>query len=316
MIKEGHKPEYESLASFGTMTLVDHTEAVIYANHLCNLYGLDVISAGATIAFAMECFEEGIINEKDTDGIDLRWGNHEAMIEILKKMATRQGFGDVLADGVRIASERLGKGAEQYAMHVGGQELPQHDPRNAPGFGTTYVVDPTPARHTQGGTGFYDMGFLSSESFAAYKLPQNDRYDYETKAKLHALNSHFNHACNVLGLCTFPPLIDTKFPILDLVNGATGFDMDFDGFLEIGERANTLRHCFNLREGIKPADFRLPDRVVGSPPLEKGVLKGVTIDIETMKKRYFEYMDWDYKTGVPSRRKIASLGLDKLIQAI
>ena len=313
-IEKGHKPEYEALSAFGSLTLVDHTEAVIYANHLCNIYGLDVISAGATIAFAMECFENGIITKEDTGGIDLSWGNHKEMIDVLKKMAMREGFGDVLADGVKIAAEKIGKGSEQYAIHVGGQEVPMHDPRNAPGFGTTYTVDPTPARHTQGGTGFYDLGFLNPATFADYQVPtKTDKYDYETKAKLQVLDSHYHHACNVFGLCTFPPFIDPKFPIVDLINRATGLGIDLDGFLEIGERANTIRQCFNVREGFKPSDFKLPKRLQGDPPLKKGALKGVTIDIDTLKKRYFEYMDWDIEKGLPSRKKIEALGLDKLV---
>lgn len=313
-IEKGHKPEYESLSVFGTMTLVDHTEAVIYANHLCNIYGLDVISAGTTIAFAMECFEDGIITKEDTGGIDLKWGNHQAMLDVLKKMALREGFGNVLADGVKKAAERIGKGSEKFAIHVGGQEVPMHDPRNAPGFGTTYIVDPTPARHTQGGTGFFDMGFLSPEMYSEYQVPsKTDKYDYEIKAKLQAIDSHYHHACNVFGLCTFPPLIDPSFPVVDLINGATGFGIDLDGFLEIGERANTIRQCFNTREGLKPDDFKLPERLKGNPPLEKGALKDITIDIDTLKKRYFEYMDWDLETGFPSKAKIDLLGLGKLV---
>ena len=313
-IKKGHRPEYESLAAFGTMTLVDHTEAVNYANHLCNIYGFDTISAGGTVSFAMECFEEGIITKEDTGGIDLSWGNYQGMIDILEKMVKREGIGDILADGVKVAAKKIGKGSEKYAMHVGGQEIPQHDPRAAPGFGTTYVVDPTPGRHTQGGTGFFDLGLLGTAMFPNQQLPEKvEKYDFENKAKLQALYSHYTHTTNAIGLCIFPPFMDPGFPIVELINGVTGFGLDFDGMLKIGERINAIRQCFNVREGLKPSDFKLPHRLKGSPPLKRGVLKGITIDIDTLKKRYFEYVDWDLETGLPSKDKIVDLGLEKLL---
>lgn len=146
---EAHQPEYESASAFGSMTLNNDYPSLIKANELCNRYGLDTISGGACVAFAIECYEHGLIVPDDTGGIELAWGDHEAMNAMLEKLARREDFGDVLADGVKRAAERLGPVAEPFAMHIGGQELPMHDPRFEPGLGVIYKVDATPGRHTQ-----------------------------------------------------------------------------------------------------------------------------------------------------------------------
>ncbi len=146
---EVHRPEYETLAALGTLCLNDNVESVIRANEICNLYGLDTMAAGSVIAFAMECYENGLLGKEETDGIELAWGNAEAVIAVLQKLARREGFGAVLADGVEKAAERIGKGSEEYAMHVHGQGLPCHDPRVNPSQGTAYFVDADPSRHMQ-----------------------------------------------------------------------------------------------------------------------------------------------------------------------
>jgi len=147
-VGETHKPEYETIGAFGTMCMCDDLEAIIKLNDMCNRSGLDTISAGTTLAFAMECFESGILSESDTGGIALTWGNAEAMIAMIDKMIARQGFGDILADGVKIAAQRIGSGAEEFAMHIGGQEPGLHNALFLPSRGTGFVCDPTPGRHT------------------------------------------------------------------------------------------------------------------------------------------------------------------------
>ncbi|MCK6565987.1 MAG: aldehyde ferredoxin oxidoreductase, partial [Dehalococcoidia bacterium] len=136
--KHTHRPEYEAMASFGTMNLINDPEALIYANHLCNEYGLDVIGAGVTASFAIECFEAGILTKEDTDGLVLSWGGASAMLELLKMIGERRGIGDTLADGVKVAAEKIGRGSERFAMHIGGQEIPMHDPKLQPEYHTTY----------------------------------------------------------------------------------------------------------------------------------------------------------------------------------
>ena len=150
---DAHKPEYETLAAFGTMCLNDNVESIIKANDICNRYGLDTISAGVTVAFVIDCYEHGVLTNKDTGGLELKWGNDEAIVKMTEMLAKREGFGDVLADGVKAASEKIGSGADKYAIHVGGEELPMHDPTTHLEQATTYIMDATPGRHTQGGEG-------------------------------------------------------------------------------------------------------------------------------------------------------------------
>jgi aldehyde:ferredoxin oxidoreductase len=152
-----HRPEYEAMAAFGTMNLMADPDALIYANHLCNQYGFDVISAGGSVSMAIECYQAGIITKEDTDGLELNWGSDDSVIEFLKMMGERRAIGEIFADGVKAAAEKIGRGAENFAMHIGGQELPMHDPKLQPEYHTTYKLDPTPVRgeqaHRQGPAG-------------------------------------------------------------------------------------------------------------------------------------------------------------------
>ena len=147
-----YKPEYETLGAFGTMCLNDNLESIIKLNDICNRYGLDTISAGATMAFAIECYENRLITSRDTDGIELRWGNHQAIVAMTEKLAKREGLGQVLADGVKRAAQQLGKAAEEFAIHIHGQEVPMHDPKRFMNYAISYL-NTTPARHTQGNYG-------------------------------------------------------------------------------------------------------------------------------------------------------------------
>ena len=310
-LEETHRPEYETLAAFGSMSLNDNAESIIMANDICNRYGLDTISAGATIAFAIELFEENIITKDDTDGIELTWGNSEAIIEMLKKLANREGFGDILADGVKVASEKIGKGSEKYAMHVLGQELSMHDPRLNPSFGTTYVTDPTPARHTQGGAGFQEFGF-SINAIEGLNLPEIERYEYKNKGKAHALTSIAIIIQDSVGICEFSGMFG-KAPYVKILNAATGWKFTLEELMKAGERIQTLRQVFNVREGIKPSDMKLPDRVKGIPPLSTGATANITIDIDSMVEAFYKVMDWNLKDGKPSEEKLRELGLTKAI---
>ncbi len=309
----GHKPEYETLASFGSLCLNDNIESIIMANDICNRYGLDTISAGATIAFAMESYEKGILSKAQLDGLDLVWGNHEAIIQLLKKMGERDGIGNIFADGVRMAAQRIGNGSEEYAIHVAGQELSMHDPRLTPSYATTYCTDATPARHTQGGAAFFEGGILKTDFFARHSFPEMKRYDYENKGKLQVLQSNYMHVINCAGICMFYPLIYQDTPLVDMINAATGWKLNLDDALEIGDRIHTLRHCFNLREGFLPGDFQLPPRAVGNPPLTAGPIKGVTIDIDTLNKAVYLERDWDPVSGMPSEKALHKLGIMGLV---
>jgi len=279
-----HRPEYETLAAFGSMCLDDNLESIIYANWICNEYGLDTISAGGVVAFAIECYENGLITSKDTDGLELKWGDAEAIVELTKKIAKREGFGDVLAEGVKMAAERIGRGSEAYAMHICGQEVPMHDPRLIKSpftrrLGLVYTVDATPARHTV------------------------------------TLGGYANVA---LGVCMFlgayGGLAGGYQNLYDFLAAVAGWNVTAEEMKVVSDRIATMRQAFNVREGFKPSDFRLPDRILGKPPLASGPNAGVTLNPEPEARDYFAKMGWDYETGKPSREKLTELGLEEVIK--
>jgi len=304
--KEGtHKPEYETLCAFGTLCLNDNLESIIKANDICNRYGLDTISAGATIAFAIECYENGIITKEDTGGIELTWGNHKAIVAMLEKLAKRQGFGDVLADGVKVATDKIGKGADKYAVHVGGQELPMDDPRFAPSHGMNYQADPTPGRHTQSGLANIEAG----TEFPGLELPPLDKYTYTGKGKYETILKNQVHMVNCSGMCLFGWLCLPWSELCDALSAVTGWPFSQEELYKTGERVATLRQAFNVREGIAPKDFKLPQRAKGEPPLKEGPVANVTVPVDDLVKDYYQAMDWNPETGKPGKKKLEELGL-------
>jgi aldehyde:ferredoxin oxidoreductase len=312
-VEKGHKPEYETMAAFGPLCLNDNMESLIYANELCNLHGLDTISAGGIIAFAIECYENGLITKKDTDGLELTWGNTDAIIEILKKICLREGIGDWLAEGSREAAKRIGRGAEQFSMDVGGELIPMHDPRQVPGIGATYVSDPTPARHTRSGTAFQEEGMANPTTMNILGLPlKMERYDPTGKGKAHSLVTAWQHLINTTGLCIFAG-DGLNFSLLEMMKAVTGWNLNHNELIKTGLRISTLLHAFNLREGFKPADFAMPPRPYGSPPLKIGALQGITVNVENLKRQYYEAMGFDPVTGEIRKDKIEELGLKNIL---
>jgi len=301
-----HKPEYETLCMAGTLCLNDDLESIIRFNDICNVYGIDTISAGVAVAFAIECYENGLLTKKDT-GIELRWGDGDAIVALTEKIAKREGIGALLADGIKHAAEKIGKGAEKYAVHVQGQELPAHDPRFIPGLSVTYRMDATPGRHTQGGRSWImGVDFLTD--------PREDRYDFTNTGDIQKKAMNMLHIVNSAGLCLFAYVsYPTQF-IPDFLTAVTGREYTLDSCLDIGERIGTMRHLFNLREGLNPLKFFMNPRAVGKPPLKEGPLANVSIDDDTMIKDYLKAMDWDMNTTEPSARKLEELGLSRLVK--
>jgi len=303
-----HRPEYETNASFGTMTLNGDLESLIYVNHLCNQYGIDTIAAGATVAFAIECFENGIITKEDTDGLELRWGGTDAVIALLEKIGRREGIGDVLADGAAKAAQRLGRGAEKFAMAVAGEELPMHDPKLNPEYFTTYKLDPTPARHTQ-----YEGGARAEWAVA----PRNrDKNVAEGRGLHHKGASEFMHVVNATGMCMFIMSAAPNNRIPEWINLTTGWDMTHEEALQAGERIANLRMAFSVREGDIVTKRQVPGRAWGGEPLEAGPHAGFKLDVDTLEKEYLAACDWDAETAKPSRAKLESLGLADVAEAI
>ena len=306
---EGHMPEYETLGSFGSMCLNDNLESICRLNNICNEAGMDTISAGATVAFAIECYENGVIDKELTGGLELTWGNHEAIVAVTEQIAAGEGFGGkILADGVDKAVERIGEAARPYAMAVGGEELPMHDPRCTPGYGITYECDATPGRHTQGGAASVEGNFvppdLGNPTIA-------DKYTYTGKGEAHKYHSSFAHVVNAAGLCMFASVVSPAPAVGEFLSLAMGEKITLDDVITIGERIATLRIAFNLREGVRTNEaYKLPARVLGQPPLADGPVKGVTVDNETQAREYFAAMGWNPQTGVPKKEALTRLGLD------
>jgi aldehyde:ferredoxin oxidoreductase len=303
----GHKPEYETLWSFGTDLLNDNLESITKANEICNEYGLDTISVGATIAFAIECFEEGIITPRDTEGLELRWGNHSAIVALAEKIARREGLGDVLADGVKVTAEKLGPGAEQYAIHVAAEELPGHDPRFMPALATTYLLDATPGRHTQGG-GWPPPGIKVRGTKMKYIYEGQAEDFYKLMTSMHVVNS--------AGLCMFGHFAYHIDLLPKQLTAATGWDYTLDDIWDTGMRIATMRHVFNLREGHNPLMRNVPGRMVGDPPLQEGKLKGITIDYDRMRRELLEYVGWHPQTTIPSEESLRKLEMEFLLEDV
>ncbi len=307
--KHTHRAEYETMTSFGTMMLNNDVNALHFANHLCNQYGLDVIAAGATIAFAMECFENGLITKEDTDGIDLRWGNAEAIIEALHKIGTKDGaLGELFGDGVKAAAAKIGPKSAEFAMEIAGEELPMHDPKLQPEYFTTYKLDPTPARHTQ-----YEGATRPGWNLPA--APQ-DRTQATGRGEHHKGRAEYMHVVNATGMCMFIMMAAPNDRIPEWINAETGWGMDKEEVLKAGERINNLRMAFSVREGDIVTKRRVPGRLWGSPALEAGPHKDVMLDVKTLEQEYLAAVDWDADTATPSKRKLEALGMADVAQTI
>ena len=302
---QGHKPEYETLCMFGTDILNDNVESIIRFNEICNDYGLDTISVGGTLAFATECYEERLITSEDTGGIELTWGNSEALVQMAELLAKREGFGDILADGIKVASEKLGPETAPYAIHVQGEEVPAHDPRYTPGLATTYLLDATPGRHTQGGELISPPGL---------ELRDEDKYVYTGRAYDNYRQWTAMHVVNAAGLCMFGYISFQVQSLPEQLTAVTGWEFDLEEVYQTGLRIATIRHAFNRREGHNPLTRNVPGRLVGDPPLTEGNVRGVTVDYKAMLREFLEHVGWDPQTTVPSEESLRQLGMELLIE--
>ncbi len=304
-------PEYETLGSLGSCCGIDDLQAVCKGNELCNALGLDTISAGVAISFAMECYENGILSKEDTDGIDIKFGNGQAMVEMIEKIANKDGFGELLALGCKPAAEKIGKGAMKYAMEVKGQEIPMHEPRLKQGLGIGYMVSPTGADHchnlhdtvyTKMGPGLENMFPLGlNKPLPASQLD-------EEKSHMLKVGSLWRHFSNISELCQFVPWSPSQ--IEEAMKAVTGWQTSLLEMMQITERAVNLTRLFNLREGFELKDDYLPERFY--EPLEgDNPLKGAIVDkkqADIALKAYYNLMGWD-ENGIPTKAKLAELDL-------
>jgi aldehyde:ferredoxin oxidoreductase len=309
---KGEGPEYESVGTFGGQCQIDDLEAITMAHYLSNEYGLDTISAGASIAFAMECFEKGILTKSDTDGLDVAFGNAEVMIELVHKMAKREGFGDFLAEGTRRMSQKLGRGSERFAMHVKGLELPAYDSRAVQITGLAYAVANRGGDHItayiQGPT-FLDIPFLV--------IPDSKINDplVADPDEVHVLVDLENvlTALDTFGACKFMGMCVASEEWVKLVEHCLGRPFGYEDMMRLGEMAYNLARVFNVREGLTRADDTLPARLL-EEPLPEGPAQGkVNENLDAMLDKYYELRGWDRATGKPTPQKLIELGLEEYI---
>ena len=341
LLKETHRPEYETICGFCTQLLNDDLHSIFVVNELLNRAGIDTISCATTLDWAFEVYEKGILTKKETDGLELTWGNHKAVVEVVKKICRAEGFGAHLKNGLKEAEiyykEHLNVDPERFkqvqAMHVQGQELPMHDCRNqsddAGGLdlGVGYEVEPTPGRHTSTFPGWeqYLPKPLAKENerFKHFKFQRKYIDDSEPGPAEVGVRLK-NASCgediiNGAGLCNFGFYFGPNPPLVEWLNATTGWEKDFNGYLEIGQRIKTVRHAFNIREGIDVANIKMPDRARGIPPLKEGPNAGYPKDPrcwDDAKKEYYKAMGWDPETAFPLRKTLQKLELHDVEKAL
>ena len=308
----GHGPEYETLAGFGGMLLNDDLNSIAALNDLCNRYGLDTISTSSAIAFAFEAYERGLLRKEDADGLELTWGNAEAALALVKRIAYREGLGDLLADGVRAAAQRLGPEAEKFALHVKGLEMPYHDPRAFVSMAAHYATASRGACHMEAAA--YWEGYGVKVPGLAGEFPYS-KHDSHGQGRVAAHYQNYVGLYNPLGLCRFiikglagPDMV------ADLVNAALGWGWTAKDVFLTGERLHNLKRLINVRLGISRADDTLPERFL-KEPRPAGGAAGILPNLRLMLDEYYEYRGWDPQTGIPTAERLAALGLGELVRA-
>ncbi|NLM20408.1 MAG: hypothetical protein GX207_01485 [Peptococcaceae bacterium] len=280
------RPEYESLGWFGPGIMNEDPEVVITCNHLCDQYGLDTISTGGTLGWVFECFNNGVLTKEELDGIEPFWGNGEAAVELTKKICEMEGCGKILAQGSSRAADYYGKGHE-YLFVASGMEIAAHDPRRAPGYIRTYQLDPSPGRHVKGGL-----------AKANDRMTRELRYNYRITGYHDVQETCVTEYINAAGLCVFTARVFPGTAIYDAYKYVTGYEMSKRDLRFFGIRSFTMRHAFNLREGLRREDFTITDRMAGRPPLKGGPTKGITLDEVRLGDNFYNAIGY-YQDGTP-----------------
>jgi aldehyde:ferredoxin oxidoreductase len=306
-------PEYETLGSLGSACGVDDLKAIARGNHLCNAYTLDTISAGISIAFGMECFENGLLTLEDTGGIDLRFGNADAMLQVIELIARRKGIGDLLALGTRKAAEKIGHGADAFAMHVKGLEIPMHEPRVKQGLGMGYAVSSIGADHMQG---LHDHAYVSRGPTNLGILDPLPMHDLSpAKVRMFVYRQLWWGSLNCLLICDHCDLYDPGKAAM-LLASVTGWDTNAWELMKTAERSLTMARAFNIREGFSKKDDWLPERFFQPHPSTPP--QGIAVDkqeLRTAIDTYYGMMGWDSE-GVPTVAKLHELGVPWVIDEL
>jgi aldehyde:ferredoxin oxidoreductase len=310
---EGEGPEYESIGSLGTMCGVDNLDAITLAHFLCNEYGLDTISAGNTIGFAMECYEKGIITNEQTGGMELKFGDADVVIDLIPKIGKREGIGDLLAEGTRNMAEKLGKDSIRFAMQVKGLELPAYDSRAAKITGLAYATANRGGDHITAwieGPAFLSMPFmLVDDADVGDPLQENPEKTFILKD----LEDGFS-VFDAIGGCKFMGIVLSADDWASLISKLLGYPFTASDFRKTGERIFNLARVYNVREGLSRKDDTLPARLL-EEPLPEGPAKGQTVNLDPLLDAYYEFRGWD-NNGIPSKEKLKELGLEWTIDLI
>lgn len=291
-LKDAPRPEYETQGAFGSLMLNNDVASIARCNNLCNEYGVDTISTGSTIAWAMECYNEGVLSAEELDGIELTWGNSEAITAMCEKICRGEGAGAVLGLGSREACRHFGKG-EEYLVTASGIEEPQHDSRLAHGLARTYQYDPTPGRHVKGGLGMNP-------------LPED--FDYQNSGEADKMGTVGTEICNSGGFCLFGMMVSPADAYQRLIEAVTGFTYTPQEYVNLGVRMYYMRHLFNLREGLTRESFTLSKRFTKPQPPFSGPLKDAVVPADLLADNFFAAMHLDRETLIPEKEYFEEIG--------
>ena len=306
-IEEGPGPQYETIGAFGSLMVIEDMAAILKMNEMANRYGMDSISCGATIAFAMECFEKGLITSKDLDGGQLRWGNADDVLAMMEKITYRKGFGNVLAEGSRNASKKIGKNAADYTVEIKGLEFALYDSRGSHGHGLGFMMSNRGACHVAS-----EIGKIESSWTTWPDIGIEGGYDPkadEGKGELNFICENVAMLSNAATMCQFGLMSISLTELAEALKAATGFDYDLKEIMECGERIWMIQRGLNNLMGVTAADDRMPKRLM--TPLPDGGAAGSVPNVELMLKDYYKARGLDAK-GRPLKARLVSLGLSEL----
>jgi aldehyde:ferredoxin oxidoreductase len=306
--EEGMGPEYETTASLGALCLNDNIEAIVKANELCNRYGIDTITTGVSVAFLMECCDRGLVS-REVDGLRIEWGKPDLILQLIRKIALREGIGAFLAEGVKKMSEEMGEEAKQIAMHVKGLEIPMHDPRAFKGMGLQYATSHRGACHLRGEVFIIEQGERIPDLGIHERIY---RFDLETKPRVVKIMQDWHDVLDSLILCKFafiPPAAVSA--ILSMV---TGQYKTVKELAEAGERIYNLKRVINVKRGVTARDDTLPYRLL-KEPLKNGGAAGQVVELDKMLPKYYELRGWG-EDGVPSQERLIQLGLTDVAEEL
>ena len=297
--------EYETLFSLGSNCCISDLREIIKTDSMCGSYGLDTVSTGVALSFAMECYDRGFVSKEQMDGIDLRFGNAEAMISMIDEIAQRKGFGDILAEGTRSAAKVIGKGTDKFAMHVKGLELPGHGVRVIKGMACGYAIGSRGAHHHDGRPFDYHPNPVFNYD--------GDMEAYRGKGKIQGTITHWTACMDCMGACHFGARLTGEYiseKHTAQINLVTGMELTVQDLWDIGERAYTLERAFNVREGIRRKDDIVPQRFL-TEPVPDGPHKGAILkkeELDEMLDEFYEEYGWDKATGIPTKERWEKLG--------